>query len=437
MSQYEVNTEGLYTLAQALNTGADRIDARIGDSARRALNRLQYQRGGEIIPTKQRLGRTIRSMEELRDDLRSLAGALQMVATECEKTDANVQHIFVKEQVSLQTILEKLGDGLSGFGGVVGNDGMEFGGTIVKYIDSVIDTICPGDADAIEQVTNLLSQVKNAGKVESKLYKVLEKNLVKKVTLENPQTYGDVFAFTDKWSDMMGSVEVVGASASTLAELILMIDMLGNKEKTIYEKIGQGAKVGGEIGGLSGALYKQRNISKFKEFIGDEYVPVDKTKLSNVGTAMNVVSIVARTLESGVLRFGECFADGEIDGADLGRIGISTSLGGLAEVLSISTCGLSRLFGIDVESMRYGVEEVWAPAALEYIRRNENLNNYISDESNPALIRWLASVGSATISGGELIADKAKNLWEGAKDGWNDAMGYISSLFQDSGGTSW
>lgn len=40
MSQYEVNTEGLYTLAQALNTGADRIDARIGDSARRALNRL-------------------------------------------------------------------------------------------------------------------------------------------------------------------------------------------------------------------------------------------------------------------------------------------------------------------------------------------------------------------------------------------------------------
>lgn len=429
MSQYEVNTEGLYTLAQALNTGADRIDARIGDSARRALNRLQYQRGGEIIPTKQRLGRTIRSMEELRDDLRSLAGALQMVATECEKTDANVQHIFVKEQVSLQTILEKLGDGLSGFGGVVGNDGMEFGGTIVKYIDSVIDTICPGDADAIEQVTNLLSQVKNAGKVESKLYKVLEKNLVKKVTLENPQTYGDVFAFTDKWSDMMGSVEVVGASASTLAELILMIDMLGNKEKTIYEKIGQGAKVGGEIGGLSGALYKQRNISKFKEFIGDEYVPVDKTKLSNVGTAMNVVSIVARTLESGVLRFGECFADGEIDGADLGRIGISTSLGGLAEVLSISTCGLSRLFGIDEESMRYGVEEVWAPAALEYIRRNENLNNYISDESNPALIRWLASVGSATISGGELLADKAKNLWEGAKDGWNDAMGYISSLF--------
>lgn len=429
MSQYEVNTEGLYTLAQALNTGADRIDARIGDSARRALNRLQYQRGGEIIPTKQRLGRTIRSMEELRDDLRSLAGALQMVATECEKTDANVQHIFVKEQVSLQTILEKLGDGLSGFGGVVGNDGMEFGGTIVKYIDSVIDTICPGDADAIEQVTNLLSQVKNAGKVESKLYKVLEKNLVKKVTLENPQTYGDVFAFTDKWSDMMGSVEVVGASASTLAELILMIDMLGNKEKTIYEKIGQGAKVGGEIGGLSGALYKQRNISKFKEFIGDEYVPVDKTKLSNVGTAMNVVSIVARTLESGVLRFGECFADGEIDGADLGRIGISTSLGCLAEVLSISTCGLSRLFGIDEESMRYGVEEVWAPAALEYIRRNENLNNYISDESNPALIRWLASVGSATISGGELLADKAKNLWEGAKDGWNDAMGYISSLF--------
>lgn len=429
MSQYEVNTEGLYTLAQALNTGADRIDARIGDSARRALNRLQYQRGGEIIPTKQRLGRTIRSMEELRDDLRSLAGALQMVATECEKTDANVQHIFVKEQVSLQTILEKLGDGLSGFGGVVGNDGMEFGGTIVKYIDSVIDTICPGDADAIEQVTNLLSQVKNAGKVESKLYKVLEKNLVKKVTLENPQTYGDVFAFTDKWSDMMGSVEVVGASASTLAELILMIDMLGNKEKTIYEKIGQGAKVGGEIGGLSGALYKQRNISKFKEFIGDEYVPVDKTKLSNVGTAMNVVSIVARTLESGVLRFGECFADGEIDGADVGRIGVSTSLGGLAEVLSISTCGLSRLFGIDEESMRYGVEEVWAPAALEYIRRNENLNNYISDESNPALIRWLASVGSATISGGELLADKAKNLWEGAKDGWNDAMGYISSLF--------
>ena len=79
--------------------------------------------------------------------------------------------------------------------------------------------------------------------------------------------------------------------------------------------------------------------------------------------------------------------------------------------------------------MRYGVEEVWAPAALEYIRRNENLNNYISDESNPALIRWLASVGSATISGGELLADKAKNLWEGAKDGWNDAMGYISSLF--------
>ena len=307
---------------------------------------------------------------------------------------------------------------------------MEFGGTIVKYIDSVIDTICPGDADAIEQVTNLLSQVKNAGKVESKLYKVLEKNLVKKVTLENPQTYDDVFAFTDKWSDMMGSVEVVGASASTLAELILMADMLINyKDNTIYEKIGQGAKVGGEIGGLSGALYKQRNISKFKEFIGDEYVPVDKTKLSNVGTAMNVVSIVARTLESGVLRFGECFADGEIDGADLGRIGVSTSLGGLAEVLSISTCGLSRLFGIDEESMRYGVEEVWAPAALEYIRRNENLNNYISDESNPALIRWLASVGSATISGGELLADKAKNLWEGAKDGWNDAMGYISSLF--------
>lgn len=90
MSQYEVNTEGLYTLAQALNTGADRIDARIGDSARRALNRLQYQRGGEIIPTKQRLGRTIRSMEELRDDLRSLAGALQMVIDRACNTDNGV-----------------------------------------------------------------------------------------------------------------------------------------------------------------------------------------------------------------------------------------------------------------------------------------------------------------------------------------------------------
>ncbi len=430
MSQYEVNTEGLYTLAQALNTGADRIDARIGDSARRALNRLQYQRGGEIIPTKQRLGRTIRSMEELRDDLRSLAGALQMVATECEKTDANVQHIFVKEQVSLQTILEKLGDGLSGFGGVVGNDGMEFGGTVVKYIKSVIDTIYPGDADAVEQVTNLLSQVKNAGKVESKLYKVLEKSLAKKVTQADPQTYSDVFSFTKKWSDIMGDVEVVGASASTLAEMILMADMLINyKDNTIYEKIGQGAKVGGEIGGLSGALYKQRNISKLKYFKGDKYCSVDKTKLSNLEATMSVIAIAARSLESGVLRFGECFADGEIDGVDVGRIGVSTSLGGLAEVLSISTCGLSRLFGIDEESMRYGVEEVWAPAALEYIRRNENLNNYISDESNPTLIRWLASVGSATISGGELLADKAKNLWEGAKDGWNDAMGYISSLF--------
>ena len=107
MSQYEVNTEGLYTLAQALNTGADRIDARIGDSARRALNRLQYQRGGEIIPTKQRLGRTIRSMEELRDDLRSLAGALQMVATEksrcpCKQFWKSLAMVYPALAVSLE-----------------------------------------------------------------------------------------------------------------------------------------------------------------------------------------------------------------------------------------------------------------------------------------------------------------------------------------------
>lgn len=94
MSRYKVETGSLYTLARAMDIGADAVDQAMRQSVAPACRRIVYQRGAQVWADAQRLADALRNMNALKSDIRLLASALRIVAETASQSDKAVYALF-------------------------------------------------------------------------------------------------------------------------------------------------------------------------------------------------------------------------------------------------------------------------------------------------------------------------------------------------------
>ena len=94
MSRYKVETGSLYTLARAMDIGADAVDQAMRQSVAPACRRIVFQRGAQVRADAQHLADVLRNMDALKSDIRLLASALRIVAETASQSDKTVYALF-------------------------------------------------------------------------------------------------------------------------------------------------------------------------------------------------------------------------------------------------------------------------------------------------------------------------------------------------------
>ena len=87
MSRYKVETGSLYTLARAMDIGANAVDQAMRQSVATACRRIVFQRGAQVRADAQRLAGALRNMDALKSDIQLLASALRIVAETASQSD--------------------------------------------------------------------------------------------------------------------------------------------------------------------------------------------------------------------------------------------------------------------------------------------------------------------------------------------------------------
>lgn len=365
------------------------------------------QRGGNVELIRSNLAQCFRNIGELRSDIQKLQEAIEQVKTIPDETDSQVKQLF-HPVLSFAEMLKKLPLDPKRFEPVGPGGQWEISYVIdeekiYEFIKNRMKST--SYADWINVIGNFTTSVYDyrLGKWHPRIAKVID----------------------GKWGDIMGNVAITGSAVGFVSEAIQMWEALTNQELSDYEKYAQLLKLDASIINLGGSIalakYVGLNMKQYgaigtNQILATQYGLAYPARVDSVVTGLNIMNIATSSISSGLSRYGQLIQDGEIDGADIGRIGIASSLGGIEELLNICTFGLSGLAGINEENMTNVVENKWVPAALEYINENPNLRNYIANEDNPYLLRLSASVGSAVISGAKGIGTGIKNLWN---DLWN------------------
>lgn len=94
MSRYKVETGSLYTLARAMDIGANAVDQAMRQSVATACRRIVFQRGAQVRADAQRLAGALRNMDALKSDIQLLASALRIVAETASQSDKTVYALF-------------------------------------------------------------------------------------------------------------------------------------------------------------------------------------------------------------------------------------------------------------------------------------------------------------------------------------------------------
>lgn len=306
--------------------------------------------------------------------------------------------------------------------------------SVLSYISKLCGISDLSEKSGIDATSYILSLGKTSIGVEEAYYKYFLKTLHPKEAAKLDAKFGKGMMGLSLFADIL--------SMST--EGIDTYKIFSNSENSVYDKTAQGLKMGQSVFDFLGDAYitvvgsdkairvigKTAGNSKVVNQIlatdvGIQYgtsTTITK-KISNAGTVIAIGDVVLSTGSAGVKRFGEVYADGKIDGVDVGSIGVYGSLSGLDSVTSNLTLGLVHF---DSEEVAADLEK----RSTDFLNEDNWASNYIKDQSKNAVGRFAVSVGVGAYIVGEKavtgVADAAKTVGSWVSTGWNYVTNFIN-----------
>lgn len=323
---------------------------------------------------------------------------------------------------------EKLGTGktifkeLSGIGSGIGKVGKNDKATFASTLLSYLSTICGISSEEYNSGTDIASSIltlfKSSGKVETGLFNYYPKKL-------SPY---DASKLDGKFGKSMTGLSVLVSLASAADTGIDTYKVFTDSNSSAYDKSAQVLKMSGSVFDFGTSSYKavlasSKTLQVVNNSPGNQILATEITvkygaskavtdKLSKIGTAAAIGSVIVSTGASAVKQYGKVIEDGELDMGDVGSVGLHGSLSGLNTVTSTLSLGIVNFDGEKV------ADELETDAS-DYLKNDSWAAKYVKDQNKNAVLRFGVSMGIGT----ELVA---KKVITGVGDGVNAVGGWIS-----------
>jgi len=312
------------------------------------------------------------------------------------------------------------------------NEGVKLSSSLLSYVATLCGIADTTHKSGIDVTSSILSLLKSSIGVESGLYNYFEKTL-------HPY---DVAKLDSKFGNVMIGLKIASDVAGVANSGIDTYKVYIDPNSTAYDKAAETIKSSGSLFKLGGSIYiAGQSHTKTLQFVSStgskkavNQILVTKQNLKyttssiaskNIKNANAFITIGASALSgiaAGIKQYGNVSADGEVDGNDIGSIGLYGSLSGIDTFASSLSLGL---IDFDSEAVAADLES----DVSQFVQEDNWATNYIRDEDNWVVSRFAVSVGSGAYllskKVGESAMEGVQAIGSWVSTGWNT----VTNLF--------